>query len=478
MNIINAITDKHLFRNFLEDRKGKLSSWLNWSIALRAVYGLPIKKKHSDLILSCTGRALNLLPKDGFNTALFLTGRRSGKSRISAIVGAYEAVLSGREKLLAKGEIGLVAIIAPTTKQARIVKTYLRAIFDETPLLQNTVVAETQWSFELSNGVKVEILVGDWRSIRGYTLLSAIVDEVCFFGLDAESKVRSDSELIRAIKPSLATTQGRLIAISSPYAKKGWGYTQYKRNFGNDAGNVLVWNCSSRTMNQTLPQSIVDEALAEDLQSAKSEYLGEFRDDICIWLPREAIESVVKKGRKELLPKSGIQYFAFVDVSGGRSDPASIAIAHKEDKIIIDYIKNYPAPHSPYDVISNMATTLKKFGIRKIWGDNYSAEFVAGAFRSHGFIYEKSKLNKSQLYLELLPMICSGSIELLDDETLINQLSSLERRTRSGGKDSVDHPQGGHDDVANVVAGVGFFVTKPVKRVGALFRRSDNFVNC
>ena len=307
MNIINAITDKNLFRPFLEDRQGKLSSWSNWAVALRVLYGLPIKKKESlKLVRECTGRTVS--PIEGFLTALFLTGRRSGKSRVAAIIGAYEAGLSGREKLLAKGEIGMVAILAPTQKQARVVKTYLRAIFDETPMLKTAIVNETQWGFELSNGVRVEILVGDWRSIRGYTLLAAIVDEVCFFGLDAESNVRSDSELIRAIKPSLATTNGRLICISSPYARKGWAFNIHKKNFANDAGKVLVWNCPSRTMNPTLPQSIVDDAMAEDMQAAKSEYMGEFRDDLVLFLPREVIEAVVVKGRQELLPRNSIKY--------------------------------------------------------------------------------------------------------------------------------------------------------------------------
>ncbi|MBN2456735.1 MAG: hypothetical protein JXB29_09415 [Sedimentisphaerales bacterium] len=474
MNIIKAIADKNLFRPFLEDGKGNLSSWFNWGIALRCLYGLRMDEKHSELIQICTGRDINSFTNDGFETALFLTGRRSGKSRIAAIVGAYEACLSGREKKLSKGETGMVAVIAPTTKQARVVKNYLRGIF-ETPLLQNEIVRETQEGFLLSNNVLIEILTGDWRSIRGYTLIACVVDEVCFFGLDAESKVRSDTELIRAVKPSLATTNGRLICISSPYAKKGWAFNQYKRNFGNDNGKILVWNCPSRIMNPTLPQSVVDEAMAEDLQAAKSEYLGEFRDDIIIWLPREAIELAVKKGRRELLPRTGIWYQAFVDVSGGRNDSSAIAIGHKEGTTVtIDYVKEYKAPHDPYQIIGSMAVTLRKFNVRRVIGDNYSAEFVAQAFYSQGIGYEKSKLPKSQLYLELLPMICSGSIELLDNETLVNQLSSLERRTRSGGKDTVDHPQGGHDDLANATAGVCFLAGKRRRRVGGLFPKETN----
>jgi hypothetical protein len=37
---------------------------------------------------------------------------------------------------------------------------------------------------------------------------------------------------------------------------------------------------------------------------------------------------------------------------------------------------------------------------------------------------------------------------------MIGQLCSLERRTARGGRDSVDHPPGQHDDLANACAGV------------------------
>ena len=101
-------------------------------------------------------------------------------------------------------------------------------------------------------------------------------------------------------------------------------------------------------MNPTLPQTVVDEALEEDLAAAKSEYLGEFRDDLAIWLPREVIESVVIKNRKELLPDRSRKYSGFADVSGGRSDDAAMAVGHKvERKVLIDFIKRYKPPHSP-----------------------------------------------------------------------------------------------------------------------------------
>ncbi len=460
MNIIDAIKDEHLFQPFL----GDLESWKGWLTLLRAVYGLPIRSRFArNLIQQCTGREL---PPSGFDTALLLTGRRSGKSRTAAVIGAFEAVLAGHEAKLSPGERGIVPIICPSKYQGRIVKGYLRAIF-KTPLLANEVEDEQREGFTLRNGNRIEILAGDFRTVRGYTLLAAIVDEAAFFGYDSDTKVKSDTELIRAIKPSLATVGGKLIAITSPYARMGWCWEQYKKHFGNEASKVLIWNCPSRTMNPKLPQRVVDEAMAEDLAGAKSEYMGEFRDDVGLFLPREVVERLVVKDRLELLPHEKTHYSAFCDVSGGRGDDATLAIAYREGrKVILSLIKRWRPPFNPYQVIGSMAEELRRYRIRRIIGDNYSAEFVASAFLASGIQYVKCDVPKSGLYLELLPRLCSGEIELLDNEVLVDQLAKLERRTRSGGKDIIDHPPGGHDDIANAVAGIAVLAGVRKKTAG------------
>ena len=69
-------------------------------------------------------------------------------------------------------------------------------------------------------------------------------------------------------------------------------------------------------------------------------------------------------------------------------------------------------------------------------------------------------MSKSDLYLELLPVLNTGEIELPDHPELIHQLCNLERRTRSGGKDKIDHLPGGHDDLANVAAGVAYVLLR------------------
>lgn len=477
MNIVEAIADERLFRPYLGEQ---LDSWKPWGIALRCLYGLPVKSgKGAELVRECTGRDAAELPADGFQTALFLVGRRSGKSRIAAVIGAFEALFGGHEARLATGETGIIPIISPTKYQSSIVWKYLRAVFG-TPLLKQEVLDEQEGAkvLALRNGLEIRILTGDWRTVRGPSVVCAILDEVCFLGMTEESKVRSDEELVRAVRPALMTTRGKLIAISSKYARRGWAYKTWTKYHGSNKGvspsfsqawNALVWDAPSKRMNPTLSQAEIDAAFAEDPAAARSEFGGEWREDICEYVPRSLVEALVIKGRKELLPRQSHQYVAFSDLSGGRSDAAGLAIAHREGrKVIVDLARLWKAPFNPHNVVRQQSDELKRFGLRRVTGDNYSAEFVAQSFESCGIRYIKADRPKSELYLELLPRLCSAEIELLDNETLIDQLAGLVRRTRSGGADAVDHGPNGADDLANVVAGVAVCSSRRTRPIGAI----------
>jgi hypothetical protein len=67
--------------------------------------------------------------------------------------------------------------------------------------------------------------------------------------------------------------------------------------------------------------------------------------------------------------------------------------------------------------------------------------------------YDLADKPKSDLYRDLLPLVNSGQVELLDYPKLVTQLCSLERRTARGGRDSIDHPPHAHDDIVNAAAG-------------------------
>jgi len=66
----------------------------------------------------------------------------------------------------------------------------------------------------------------------------------------------------------------------------------------------------------------------------------------------------------------------------------------------------------------------------------------------------QGKLNRSEIYLNSVGLFTAGRVKLPDNPRLVHQLIGLERRAaRSSGHDSVDHPAGGHDDLANACCG-------------------------
>src|SRR5262249_49927449 len=91
--------------------------------------------------------------------------------------------------------------------------------------------------------------------------------------------------------------------------------------------------------------------------------------------------------------------------------------------------------------------------VREVTGDRYGSQWVKERFQQHEISYRDSDLSRSEIYLELLPLLNSGKLELLDNTRLVQQLCSLQRKTDSSGRDIIDHSVGQHDDVANAAAG-------------------------
>jgi hypothetical protein len=96
---------------------------------------------------------------------------------------------------------------------------------------------------------------------------------------------------------------------------------------------------------------------------------------------------------------------------------------------------------------------MKGYGVHQVTGDRYGGEWPREQFRKAGITYTPSDRTKSDIYREMLPLLTTGRCELLDVPRLRAQLLGLERRVARGGKDSIDHAPGGHDDVINAVAG-------------------------
>jgi hypothetical protein len=335
---------------------------------------------------------------------------------------------------------------------------YIEAAFSGSPMLSTLVEGRVKDTLRLTNGIDIEVRAAHFRRIRGLTCIGVIASECAFWHTD--DAANADADILAAVRPTLATTGGPLVLISTPYARRGELWTLYRQYFGagGDPG-ILVVQGAATQFNPTLPQSVVDRALARDHAAASAEYLAQFRTDIESFVAREAVEACISWGTRER-PPCGVRYYGFCDPSGGSSDSFTLAIGHRDgDAVIIDCLRERKPPFSPEAVVGEFAEVLKSYRVSKIAGDKYGGEWPREQFRKCGIVCEPAAKPKSDLYSALLPAINSGKIDLLDEPRSLSQLCCLERRTSRGGKDSTDHPPNAHDDIANAIAGA-FNTTK------------------
>jgi hypothetical protein len=381
-----------------------------------------------------------------------LPGRWSGKDSIAAPVVAHEAA-SFDPSRLRPGERVLCACLACDRQQASIVLSYTRAFFTEIPALAALVESETQDGFRLRNSVDIAISTDSFRSIRGRSILCAILDEVAFY--NSETTSNPDEELYRALRPGLLRVPGSiLIGISTPYAKRGLLYRKFSEHYGRESEDVVVVRGASNLFNPTISQEQIDKEVAEDPVGGRAEWLGEFRDDVSGWATREMIEAAVERGVMVRPPRQGLRYASFVDASGGVRDSFTAGVAHLEGNVaVLDCLIEVRAPFNPDAAVAQVAGTLRSYGLNRTTGDRYAALWVSSAFEKLGIRYTQSERDRSAIYSDALPLFTTGRVRLLDNKRLVGQFASLERRATPLGRDIVDHPRGAADDCCNAAAG-------------------------
>lgn len=458
ISILDALSDPQLFAPMFQPAE----SWASWRAFLKALFALPMDADEQAIYARHTGR--ETLPTEAAREAWVCAGRRAGKSRVSALVATYLAAFRDYREFLAPGERATVAVIAADRRQARTVFRYLTGLFEQVPMLRALVERVTAEQVDLRTGVTIEVHTCSFRSTRGYTLAGVVCDEVAYWR--DESSANPDTEVLAALRPGLASIPGSLLlAISSPYARRGELWTAYRAHFGRDGDPVLCWQADTRSMNETVPEYIIAEAYEADPARASAEYGALFRTDVESYLPLEVIEAAVYEGFDELRPSSRHVYRAFVDPSGGASDSMTMAVAHAEVRAagkvaVLDCLREAVPPFSPSDIVYDFAETLRRYGVHTVEGDAYAGQWVAERFKHEKIRYKSAELPKSRIYGEVLAHFNSGTIQLLDVPRLVAQFAGLERKVARGGRDSIDHSPGGRDDLCNAAAGAIWMVSR------------------
>lgn len=433
------------------------ATWAGWRTILKAAFGEPLTEEETNFFYEVSGNRNP--PKRRVKELWCIVGRRGGKDSTASVI-AVEAARKVDTSRLRPGERPIVACLANTKDQATIAWRYIKGYFDTNRNLEDWLQKKpiTSRVISLKNDVDIVVATNNFRAPRGHPIACAILDEVAFFR-DEES-ANPDIETYRALRPGMLTIpNSMIIGISSPHRKSGLLFKKFEDCFGKDDDDVLVIKARTEQLNPVIEELYpgeIQKAYDDDPQFAAAEYGAEFRSDLADYVDRDVVRSCIETGVSERLwsENKKYQYYAFADPSGGSRDSYTLAIAHQEGELgVLDCIREIRAPFKPEEATAELCKVLDKYRVGKVTGDRYAGEWPREQFTKRGKIYEPTEIPKSEMYVNFLPLLNSNRVKLLDDTRMFNQFCQLELRTARGGRDSVDHPKGGMDDVANAVTG-------------------------
>ena len=136
---------------------------------------------------------------------LYNASRQSGKSTAAGLLAVHTA-------LYEPGSLSL--LLSPTLRQSGELFKKAVAVYREAgrPVPPES---ETALTLTLENGSRIVSLPGQERVVRGYSAVRLLV-------IDEAARVPDD--LYASVRPMLAVSAGRLVALSTPFGTRGWWY--------------------------------------------------------------------------------------------------------------------------------------------------------------------------------------------------------------------------------------------------------------
>jgi hypothetical protein len=197
-------------------------------------------------------RLLRERPRRG----IMLCCRQAGKSLTAAAAALHEA-------LYRPGS--LILMIAPAQRQSAELLRKSRFLLNGLPDPPR-IVSETSIGIELINGSRILSLPATEETIRGYSAVSLIV---------IDEAARVPDELYYSLRPMLATSDGRLLALSTPNGQRGWFYEAWMSDQPWTRVSITASECA-----RIPAEFLEEERLTHSPAAYASEYECVFGDSV------------------------------------------------------------------------------------------------------------------------------------------------------------------------------------------------------
>ncbi len=208
---------------------------------------------------------------------LALCTRQAGKSTIGAGLALWQALTEPRS---------LVLLLSPSLRQS---SELFRKVMDHFNALGRPVAAslESGLRLELANGSRVVSLPGSEGTVRGFSGARLLI-------VDEASRV--DDGLYFACRPMLATSQGRLVCLSTPFGSRGWFFAEWSGSGPWQRFKVTAAECP-----RISPEFLAEEERALGPRWYRQEYFCAFEDPISSVFAQADIAAAMDDGLEPLV---------------------------------------------------------------------------------------------------------------------------------------------------------------------------------
>jgi phage terminase large subunit-like protein len=436
-----------------------------------------------------------------FRELVLAVGRRGSKSTLASVMSCYEMY-----KLIKHGDPAAyygfppeqrisICNVAPTDDQANIVFNAIQSLAAKSLCLRDRLLNQTQTYFNMRTDADISasqfsakerasivVMAGGCSSggLRGHNNIAIILDEMAFF-IDNGGRFSGEA-VYKALTPSTASFKGdgKIICISSPYAKYGAFYDRYTKSF-DETDTTLMFKMYSSLVNPGVDPVLLKTERRRDKVNFLCEFGGEFSDAVVAWIDDE--KTFRECVHKRPIPTKGVtneQYFMGVDLSS-KNDGTSIAIVHRDHeskKIILDYADVFFSSESDVwdstdsiyaqctrykelefikinDIAKDIQELSKWFPIRDGWFDQWTGYALLEQLHNMGMkqfrVEQVTDTLNSNVYTLAKSLYMEGLLDLFDHPVLVPEMLGLEAEHKAKNKVKVRAPnkKGAHDDISD-----------------------------
>lgn len=201
-----------------------------------------------------------------------VVSRQAGKSQVTAALAIQTAMLHAP---------ALILILSKSIRQAsELFQAKLMPLW-KTLKPEVKVMKETALQLTLSNGSRILSLPGSEETIRCFSAAAMII---------IDEAARTPDFLFKSVRPMVAVSRGRTVALSTPWGRRGWFYEQAVAKNNVWKRWILPWTACPR-----ISQSFInEERLINGDLWVRQEYEVSFEDTIDAVFASDQIEAALK----------------------------------------------------------------------------------------------------------------------------------------------------------------------------------------